>query len=101
LVCAWWGVGGGGVEPLTPTVETIPARHMAVTVSARSRLGVSQEKPCVCSQVRKPLAAEAAAIAQTTHMLQTVADEREPGVTTRAVGRVLSLTIIRLNLMIS
>jgi hypothetical protein len=64
----------GGVEPLTPTVETIPAAHIAATVSARRRLGVSQGKPWVCSQVRKPLAAEAAAIAQPTHMSQKLAD---------------------------
>lgn len=38
------------------------------------RFWVSQVKPCVCSQVRSPLAAEAAAIAQPTHMCKTLAD---------------------------
>lgn len=65
---AWWE--GAGVEPLTPTVETSPAAHIAAIVIARSRLGVSQPSLCVCSQVRRPLAVEAAAIAQPTHMLR-------------------------------
>ena len=38
------GVGGGGVEPLKPIVETSPAAIIAVIVSARMRLGVSQPK---------------------------------------------------------
>jgi hypothetical protein len=58
----------GGVEPLTPTVETKPAAHMPPIVSARIRLGVSQPRLWVCSQVLKPEAAEAAAIAHPTHM---------------------------------
>jgi hypothetical protein len=34
----------------------------------RMRLGVSQGSPLLCSHVRKPVAAEAAAIAQPAHM---------------------------------
>jgi hypothetical protein len=58
----------GGEEPLTPIVDTSPAAHIAPIVSRRMRCGVSQPKWWVCSQVRKPLAAEAAAIAHPTHM---------------------------------
>jgi hypothetical protein len=74
VVCetAWWD--GAGVEPLTPTVETSPAAHIAAIVIARSRLGVSQPSWCVCSQTRRPLADDAAAIAQPTHMSKKVAD---------------------------
>jgi hypothetical protein len=50
-------------------VDTSPAAHIAPIVSARIRFGVSQPRLCVCSQVRKPEAAEAAAIAHPTHML--------------------------------
>jgi len=57
-----------GVEPLKPTVETIPAAHIAPIVNERIRRGVSQPKWCVCSQVLKPVAADAAAIAQPAHM---------------------------------
>ena len=56
------------MEPLIPTVETSPAAHIAVTVMARSRRGVSHPMLCVCSQLRKPVAADAAAIAHPTHM---------------------------------
>jgi hypothetical protein len=65
---AW--CAGGGVEPLTPTVETSPAAHIAAIVSPRMRRGVSQPRWCVCSQVRNPLAADAAAMAQATHMAE-------------------------------
>lgn len=51
-----------------PTVETRPAAHIAASVSARIRLGVSQPKLWFCSQALKPVAAEAAAIAQPAHM---------------------------------
>jgi hypothetical protein len=57
----------GGVEPLTPTVESSPAAHIVAIVSARIRFGVSQPKLWVCIQVRRPEAAEAAAIAHPTH----------------------------------
>jgi len=57
-----------GVAPLKPTVETRPAAHIAPIVSERIRLGVSQPKWWVCSQVLKPVAAEAAAIAQPAHI---------------------------------
>jgi hypothetical protein len=60
----------GGVEPLTPTVARSPAAHIAPIVKARIRLGVSQPRLWVCSQVRKPEAAEAAAMAHPTHMQQ-------------------------------
>jgi hypothetical protein len=56
------------VEPLKPIVETIAAPDIAAIVSARMRRGVSQPKWWVCSQVRSPVAVEAAAIAQPTHM---------------------------------
>jgi hypothetical protein len=58
------------VEPLKPIVETKPAAHIAAIVSCRSRRGVSQVKLWVCSHERKPVAAEAAAIAQPAHMRQ-------------------------------
>ncbi len=57
-----------GVEPLKPIVEKIAAPDITAIVSARMRRGVSQPKWWVCSQVRKPVAVEAAAIAQPTHM---------------------------------
>jgi hypothetical protein len=56
------------VDPLTPTVERRPAAHIAASVSERIRLGVSQPKWWFCSQVLKPVAAEAAAIAHPAHM---------------------------------
>jgi hypothetical protein len=56
------------VEPLKPIVEKIAAPDITAIVSARMRRGVSQPKWRVCSQVRVPVAAEAAAIAQPTHM---------------------------------
>jgi hypothetical protein len=56
------------VEPLNPTVEKIAALDMTAIVSARIRRGVSQPQWWVCSQVLTPVAAEAAAIAQPTHM---------------------------------
>ncbi len=34
----------GGVEPLTPTVETRPAAHITPIVIARRRFGVSQPR---------------------------------------------------------
>jgi hypothetical protein len=58
----------GGVEPLTPTLETRPAAHIAASVKERMRRGVSQPKWWLCNQVRKPVAAEAAAIAQPAHI---------------------------------
>jgi hypothetical protein len=58
----------GGVAPLKPIVETIAAADIAAIVSARIRGGVSQPQWWVCSQVLTPVAAEAAAIAQPTHM---------------------------------
>jgi hypothetical protein len=56
------------VEPLKPIVETIPAAHMAAIVKALSRRGVSQPKWWCCSQLRKPVAADAAHMAQPAHM---------------------------------
>src|ERR1700681_2837595 len=61
------------VEPLRPTVETSPAAHIAASVRARMRLGVSQPKWWFCIQVRKPVAAEAAAIAHPAHMRRSLA----------------------------
>ena len=61
-----WAVAG--VEPLKPIVETRPAAHIALIVSARIRRGVSQPKLWLCSQVLKPVAADAAVIAQPTHI---------------------------------
>lgn len=49
---------------------------MAPIVSARIRLGVSQPRLWVCSQVLKPEAAEAAAIAHPTHMLTSLRNSR-------------------------
>lgn len=65
--------GGGvdpGVDPLNPTLAISPAAHIAAIVSVRIRRGVNQEKPRprVCSHVRKPVAAEAPAIAHPTHI---------------------------------
>jgi hypothetical protein len=51
-----------------PTVETRAAAHIAASVSARIRFGVSQPKLWFCSQVLKPVAADAAAIAHPAHM---------------------------------
>lgn len=53
-----------------PTVETRPAAIIAASVSARIRLGVSQPKWWVWSHVRKPVAADAAAIAHPAHIGQ-------------------------------
>jgi hypothetical protein len=61
-----WAVGG--VEPLKPIVETRPAAHIAPIVSPRSIRGLSQPKWWLWSQVRKPVAAEAAVMAQAAHM---------------------------------
>ncbi len=63
---AW--CAGTGVEPLIPTVETSPAAHIAAIVSRFIRFGVNQPGPCVCIQLLKPVAAEAAAIAQPAHI---------------------------------
>jgi hypothetical protein len=49
-------------------VETTPATHIAPIVRRRIRCGVSQEVFWLCIHVLKPLAAEAAAIAQPAHM---------------------------------
>jgi hypothetical protein len=57
-----------GVEPLKPIVATSPAAHIAPIVTPRRRRGVSQLKLWVCSHDLKPVAAEAAAIAQPAHM---------------------------------
>jgi hypothetical protein len=57
-----------GVAPLTPIVETSPAAHIAPIVTARSRRGVSHVKLWVWSHERKPVAHDAAAIAQPAHM---------------------------------
>ncbi|HEX3512305.1 MAG TPA: hypothetical protein VHT27_14540 [Solirubrobacteraceae bacterium] len=51
-----------------PTVETRPAAHIAASVMARRRRGVSHGSPLFWSQARKPVAADAAVIAQPTHM---------------------------------
>ncbi|HVA20455.1 MAG TPA: hypothetical protein VMU55_09775 [Solirubrobacteraceae bacterium] len=56
------------MDPLKPIVETRPAAHIAPIVKERSRRGVSQSKWWVCSHDLKPVAAEAAAIAQPAHM---------------------------------
>jgi hypothetical protein len=57
-----------GVAPLKPIVEKIAAADSTAIVKTRMRRAVSQPKWRVCSQVRVPVAAEAAAIAQPTHM---------------------------------
>jgi hypothetical protein len=62
---AW---AGGALDPLMPTVETSPAATIAAIVNARMRFGVSQPKWWVWSQLLKPVAAEAAIIAQPAHM---------------------------------
>ena len=64
----WEAAADGVVEPLKPTVETRPAATIAPIVKARIRFGVSQPKWCVCSQLLKPVAAEAAIIAQPAHI---------------------------------
>jgi hypothetical protein len=51
-----------------PTVETSPAAHIAPSVSARMRFGVSHSKWWFWSHVLKPVAAEAAAIAHPAHI---------------------------------
>jgi hypothetical protein len=51
-----------------PIVETRPAAHIAAIVIRRIRFGVSQPKLWLCSQVLKPVAAEAATIAHPAHM---------------------------------
>jgi hypothetical protein len=58
----------GVEEPLKPIVETKPAAHIAPIVKERIRRGVSQPKLWVCSHDLKPVAAEAAAIAQPAHI---------------------------------
>jgi hypothetical protein len=68
VTAAWALRVADGVEPLKPTVETSAAAHIAETVSARMRRGVSQPKWWFCSQLLKPVAADAAVIAQPTHM---------------------------------
>ena len=57
-----------GVAPLKPIVETSAAAHITPIVSARIRRGVSHRSWWVCIQVRKPVAADAAVMAQPTHM---------------------------------
>jgi hypothetical protein len=57
-----------GVDPLKPIVETSPAAHIAPIVRPLSRRGVSQAKLWVCNHDLKPVAAEAAAIAQPAHI---------------------------------
>jgi len=46
----------------------MPAAHMAAIVRARMRRGVSQGTGLFCIHVRKPVAADAAAMAQPAHM---------------------------------
>jgi len=46
----------------------MPAAHIAPIVRRRMRRGVSQGMFWLCIQVLKPLAADAAAIAQPAHM---------------------------------
>jgi len=58
----------GVEEPLKPIIETSVAAHIAPIVKARIRRGVNQPKWWVWSHVLKPVAAEAAVIAQPTHM---------------------------------
>jgi hypothetical protein len=65
LAAAW---AAGGVDPLKPMVETRVAAHIAEIVRTRILRGVSQPKLWFCSQVLKPVAAEAAAIAHPAHM---------------------------------
>lgn len=65
---AWLACAVAGVEPLKPIVETTPAAHIAPIVRRRMRFGVSQGMFWLCIHVLKPLAAEAAAIAQPAHM---------------------------------
>ena len=64
----WLAWAVGGVEPLKPIVETRPAAHIAPIVSPCSIRGLNQPKRWLWSQVRKPVAADAAVIAQPTHM---------------------------------
>jgi hypothetical protein len=65
---AWLALAVAGVEPLKPIVETTPAAHIAAIVRRRIRRGVSQGMFWLCIHVLKPLAAEAAAIAQPAHI---------------------------------
>jgi len=63
------GCAVAGVEPLKPIVDTTPAAHIAAIVARRMRRGVSHGIRWLCIQVLKPLAADAAAIAQPAHIL--------------------------------
>ena len=56
------------MAPLNPTLAISPAAHIAAIVSLRIRRGVSHATPRVCNHVRKPVAAEAPAIAHPTHI---------------------------------
>jgi hypothetical protein len=58
----------GGVEPEKPIDEATPAAHIAAIVTRRMRRGVSHGMRWLCIHVLKPLAADAAAIAQPAHM---------------------------------
>jgi hypothetical protein len=49
-------------------VETSPAAHIAAIVSRLIRFGVSQLNWWDCSQVLKPVAAEAAVMAHPAHI---------------------------------
>jgi hypothetical protein len=49
-------------------VETIPAAHIAAIVRRRMRFGVIHPGAWICIQLLKPVAAEAASIAQPAHM---------------------------------
>ena len=49
-------------------LETIAAPHIVAIVRRRMRRGLSHGRCALCIQVLKPLAAEAAAIAQPAHM---------------------------------
>ncbi len=64
-------------DPLKPIVETNPAAHIAAMVSERMRRGVSQRKLWVCIQALKPLAADAAVMAQPAHMAVRIGDSAD------------------------